>query len=204
MNPFRYPKARHIRRQQPGPYRDAARYKPALQVEFERKCVYCRAPDTVRGSESFGVDHYRPKGKFPGLATAYENLFYACNACNSRKGAYWPRPREQSTRFVPNPCDHEMFRHLRFQGAEVEARSDPGRVAVELLDLNASDAVAWRNLVLKALELADRNAEGLARLRLQLLGRARANPDPGLDDAIASIDRELASLDEHRRRLAGE
>ena len=88
MNPFSYPDSQHLRTQKPDRFSDYKRYKPFLRIEFERKCVYCRLPDGVKGEEAFGVDHYRPVSKFPGLDCAYENLFYTCNTCNWRKGDF--------------------------------------------------------------------------------------------------------------------
>ncbi len=102
MNPFLYPKARHRRRQSPPSFSDYRRYKAYLQMEFERQCVYCRLPDTM--GHEFGVDHYRPASRFPESACDYGNLYYAYNACNRRKGAYWPtRNQHQTGCFVPNP-----------------------------------------------------------------------------------------------------
>lgn len=203
MNPFLYPKSRHIRSGHPGSYRDASRYKPALRIEFERKCVYCQAPDTVRGYDAFGVDHYRPKKRFPAQATAYDNLFYACNACNARKGAYWPAAEHESTRFIPNPCDHEMFRHLRYAHARVEARTEAGRVALDLLDLNDSDAVAWREMILTALALALQKEQETTRVLEALRQKSETEPSDELESAIARLQGELRALEEHRTRLAG-
>ena len=80
---FRYPKAKHIRRHRPTrTYKDYRTYKKYLRKEFSGQCVYCLLPDAPKGQESFGVDHYRPVSLFAQLETSYDNLFYACNACN--------------------------------------------------------------------------------------------------------------------------
>ena len=38
----------------------------------------------------FHIDHFRPKKKYPRLALAYANLYYACGLCNTFKGDAWP------------------------------------------------------------------------------------------------------------------
>ena len=71
MTVFLYPKARHIRTQTPPAFLDYRRFKPFLRVEFDARCVYCREADMMKGQESFGVDHYRPKRDFPNLTSEY-------------------------------------------------------------------------------------------------------------------------------------
>ena len=153
MNLFRYPKARHSRSQSPSPYRTLRSFKPFLQIEFLDRCVYCLFPDLVRGENSFGVDHYLPKKHYPSLEWDYRNLYYACNACNSRKSDYYPlTPIEKSDRFIPNPCDHVMFDHLRYLKDAVSARSKPGEFTLDLLDLNEENVVHARGILLVAVQ----------------------------------------------------
>lgn len=153
MNPFVYPKAKHTRTQKPRQYADYRSYKDVLRIEFHRKCVYCRTPDTnAPRRDGFGVDHYRPKSVFPELATVYENLFYCCNSCNSRKRSYWPAKGDEVKLFVPNPCDHEMYKHLRFKDDVVEGKSTAGEFTVKLLDLNEPTVVSYRQSVTQLIE----------------------------------------------------
>lgn len=150
--PYLYPAVKHRRKLSPGPFNRYRQYKPALQQEFGRVCIYCRTPDGSKGADSFGVEHYRPKTKFPALATSYENLFYACNTCNRRKGDYWPSAAElKDRRFVPNPCDHVMFDHIRFQGVNVVHRSAAGQLLAEMLLLDEEEARQHRTLVLASI-----------------------------------------------------
>jgi len=151
MNPFSYPKTKLARSQTPPAYATYKRYKPFLRIEFDRQCVYCRMPDTTR-ENYFGADHYRPKSLFPSLSAEYSNLYYCCNQCNARKGDYW-EPHSRSNRFVPNPCDHVMWNHLRFRGGTVEARTDTGRFAAELLDLNDPSVVQQREGTIHLIDL---------------------------------------------------
>lgn len=165
MLAFAYPKVRHQRNQVPGHRANYSDYKPYLQIEFDRRCVYCRAPDPLKGYANFGVDHYRPKSRFELLATEYLNLYYCCNDCNRRKGSHWPSAEEEAIHFVPNPCEHVMFQHLRAgKDGKVEARTPAGEFTVELLHLNDDLTVNFRMAAMQAIELL-RNEEAKA-LRL--------------------------------------
>lgn len=165
MTAFLYPKTRHVRTQTPPLYSAYKRFKPFLRVEFEARCIYCREADAIRGHDSFGVDHYRPKRDFPHLESEYLNLFYCCNPCNSRKGKYWPKPALESTEFLPNPCEHEMFRHLRYQGPMVEARSRAGEIAVDLLRLNDAVTVKRRATTIQAIDSLEVHAALVIKLQ---------------------------------------
>jgi hypothetical protein len=74
------------------------------------------------------------------------NLFYACNRCNALKGAFWPGVIEQALNaFIPNPCEHVMFEHLRYMRGQVDAASSAGVFTIDRLDLNEPRAVEFRN-----------------------------------------------------------
>lgn len=205
MNPFVYPKSKHVRREKPGALSPYPKYKPFLQREFERKCIYCRMPDSMKDYELYGVEHYRPKGTFPGLITSYSNLFYACNPCNRRKGEYWPPRGKGTTHFIPNPCDHEMFKHLRFVGPVVEAKSTAGDVARDLLDLNDAETVKYRTFIISLIETHEEKKALLDRTRTQLqeLRQRGEVSDVDVEAALATIDQDLATVREHLDRLSG-
>lgn len=113
-------------------------------------------PDCLQSQDSFGVDHYKPKARFPAAVTEYGNLFYACNSCNRRKGEFWPTERQlDDGHFIPNPCDHVMFQHLRSKpDGTIVDHTNAGRWAIELLDLNDPNVVAYRKGILAAIRMA--------------------------------------------------
>jgi len=208
MNPFLYPKARHRRHQSPPSFSDYRRYKPYLQAEFERQCVYCRLPDTM--GHDFGVDHYRPASRFPEFTCDYANLYYACNACNRRKGAYWPtRHQDRAGCFVPNPCDHVMFEHLRYVRAQVQARSSTGGFTIDLLDLNDDDSVLFRELVIDAIAGFEGERAKLLRL-IERLGKLHAarRDRPAIATRLAArlseAESRLTTVEQHLARLSGQ
>lgn len=142
---FHYPKARHVRRFNPGPFRRYGSYKRWLQQEFGRVCVYCREPDSLSRNLNFGVDHYRPQSRFGHLTCVYANLYYCCGGCNSRKNDDWPVDESKGP-YVVNPCEMVMADHLRFEAAtgNIESRTPHGLHTIELLQLNERLTVEQR------------------------------------------------------------
>ncbi len=150
-SPFRYPKPKHRREFNPQ-HRTNKSYKKVLRVEFNRQCIYCRRPEFYK-YEAFGVEHYKPKEIFPELEWDYDNLFYACNSCNSRKGDSWSTKTQLLDNvFIPNPCEHIMFEHLKFNGATVKLRSKAGIYTDELLDFNDDVSVSFRETIIYIIE----------------------------------------------------
>lgn len=199
MHVFAYSKSRHTRTQTPYPYSHYARFKPPLQKEFASRCVYCREPDSIRGVNTFGVDHYRPQAHFGALVNEYLNLYYCCNTCNTWKSDYWPWNRE-ATHFIPNPCDHEMFQHMRYRNdGSVEGRTEAGIGAIETLHLNDTVTVKWRaNIDTVVDSLRDAEAKALR----VLAGVARKLRASAISPAKAAEDTAQASNELKRVRDA--
>lgn len=99
-----------------------------------------------------------------------------------------------------------MFRHLRFKGAVVEARTEDGAFACDLLDLNSQDVVEFRNAILVAIEATTARLNELGKLILSvkdrlsngLLDQAKA------DEAIEKINVEIEKANRALLRLSGE
>jgi hypothetical protein len=205
-NPFLYPQVKHRRRLQPPHYSAYGRYKPYLKEEFFSQCVYCRLPDGVKGPDSFEVDHYRPRSQFPELASSYANLFYACNVCNRRKGPFWPSEQlRKAGQFIPNPCDHNMFQHLRYRGVQVEAKSAAGEVTIKLLGLNDAERVDFRDHVsgiIHYLERVERQLQGTLEKIDQKIAAAPIVPAEVAQEK-ETIQNELARVQRYLTGLAG-
>lgn len=156
MTLFQYPKTKHRRRVSPRQFKIYRSYKRYLQTEFSRVCVYCRQPDSSAPNLNFSVDHYRPKGipRFANLVCVYDNLYYCCGICNSRKNDYWPIDEKQGP-FVVAPCEHEMASHLRFDSKTglVDSRTADGQHTSELLQLNDEATVQWRLGTLRTVKM---------------------------------------------------
>jgi len=207
MHPFRYPESTHSRTQAPGLFADYRRYKPFLRLEFQRQCVYCRLPDGLKGEDAFGVDHYRPVALFPEVSSDYGNLFYSCNSCNRRKRDFWPT-REQWSRgaFLPNPCDHTMSEHLQFSGTLVHAASQAGTLAIDLLMLNESEAILFREFILRSIDRCLTEAASILELLVALGPRLQRAKGPDREDIQRDIDKlraNLSQVDQDFERLTG-
>lgn len=156
MSLFHYPKVKHRRHFSPRQFKNYKSYKPVLQAEFARVCVYCRQPDSSAPNLAFSVDHYRPQGipRFKNLVCAYGNLYYCCRSCNSRKNKYWPE-NEKKGPYIVAPCEHEMAAHLRFNSGtgQVEPKTLDGSYTEELLQLNDIATVQYRIGALKVVQM---------------------------------------------------
>lgn len=145
---FSYKKTQHRRKLNPGPFKSYKTYKKYLKKEFDEKCVYCLIPDVLK-EESFCVEHYWPREYFKHLELDYSNLYYACLMCNSYKGSFWPTEDNLKLgNYLPNPCDHVMYDHLRFRGAKISPHSRTGKFSEELLHLNDQKFINYREMVL--------------------------------------------------------
>ncbi len=85
----------------------------------------------------------RPSIKFEDLRTEYSNLFYACRACNGRKGKKWFEP-EPGGVYIVNPCQDSMAEHLWFEAKRAKPRSKAGALTEETLRPNDSASVKFR------------------------------------------------------------
>lgn len=206
LNPFRYPQSQHRRKLQPPSYSVYSRYKPFLKQEFTSQCVYCRLPDGLKGEDSFGVDHYRPQSKFPERAVSYTNLFYACNCCNRQKRDFWPTEAQWRARqFIPNPCDHVMFAHLRYRSARVETRSPAGALAERVLMLNDEYSVQYREDVLSVIASLEEKTRRVQDTIRRISQRLVSHPEQAeqLTEARVATEDGLAKLKQLLIRVAG-
>ena len=170
------------------------------------QCVYCRLPDGLKGEADFGVDHYRPQSKFPELATTYANLFYACNCCNRRKGAFWPTDAQwKAHQFIPNPCEHVMFDHLRYRATRVETRSPAGALAERVLMFNDERSVEYRELVLQVITALEEKERRLQETIRRIDQWCTAHPEQADQFATerAATVRDLERLQHHLKRVTG-
>jgi len=206
LNPFRYSQSRYRRKLSPPSYSDYSRYKPFLKQEFTSQYVYCRLPDGLKGEDSFSVDHYHPQSKFPDLVTTYANLFYACSCCNRREGAFWPTDAQwRAKQFIPNPCDHVMFDHLRYHSARVETRSPAGELAERVLMFNDERSVEYRELVLGVIAALEEKKRRVQETLRRIDQKVVLSPEQAEQLAAerASAARDMAKLEQQLLRVAG-
>ena len=85
--PFLYPPEPRERLHGPEGYPRYQSYRDWLRDEFLFRCAYCLKRERwgqIR--RAFDLDHFVPQSALPKLTLSYDNLVYACAACNSAKG----------------------------------------------------------------------------------------------------------------------
>jgi uncharacterized protein (TIGR02646 family) len=158
-------------------YRD---HQPFLRRDFLERCAYCdRTEEYLGGIESFEVEHFKPKSKFPDLICDYKNLYYACRGCNGHKSETWPSEDQigRGQRFA-DPCVEDPYvHHLRErEDGTVEPLTSCGSYSNGHIRLDRQDVRKWR--LLRAQSRRDLPIlTGLAHLLEQIVssseGRAR-------------------------------
>jgi hypothetical protein len=202
-HPFQYPKFRHTRGADPGPYSRYQSYKPHLRREFRQKCIYCRRPDSVHPNDVdvYAVEHYRPKKKFPEFELVWTNLFYVCADCNSHKRDYWPRDNEPC---FPNPCDDVMADHVWYSDGVLEAHTPEGKLMCDSLWLNVDDLVEYRRWHVRTIVATAKELKELRRLIKKTRKRTRANPTSSGDQAdLQALEASADILEKELRRFQG-
>jgi hypothetical protein len=155
MNPYHYPAARHVRRHGPCGYADVESYRPWLRDEFAFRCVYCLFREQWgRVKASFALDHFLPVAVHPEHQGNYENLLYACAACNQAKG----------TTVLPNPTevlvDGAVVVH---DDGRIEGTTPEARRLIRLLGLDGREETEARLLWIGIVALAERFEPALHR-----------------------------------------
>lgn len=141
VTPFQYPTAIHKRTQTPRKYKNYRQYRPFLEIEFGRKCIYCRKPYTALNDPAeFHCEHYLPQNEFEELINEYSNLFFACACCNRNKKTNWSHS-------IVNPCSHVMSQHLEFQSEVIESKTIAGDLTTRVLKLNNKESLKARKLL---------------------------------------------------------
>lgn len=143
--PFTYPPALVSRRHGPTGYNNYGSYRPWLRDEFSFRCVFCLLREQWgRVTAQFDVDHFVPQICNLALATNYDNLVYACHACNIRKG-------KRTLSHVHLTANNvRIYPDGTIMGLTTEAAR-----TVELLWLNSPDSVHWRRIWIRIIEMAD-------------------------------------------------
>lgn len=137
---------------------DYKKYKSKLREEFSFACAYCetREPE-LGGAQSFHIDHYKPKSKFPELRYSYTNLIYACRNCNQYKGSFWPTLAHSilgKVIFNPRPLGN-IRSHIDTSSSKWTGKTNSGRWSIKKLRLDGVVLIKRRenrDLVEKSIE----------------------------------------------------
>ena len=186
-----YPSSAAPRRHGPDGYEDYCSYRPWLRDEFTFRCLYCLIRERWgHATAQFDLDHFVPQVLNPEQPTKYDNLVYACHACNLRK-----RDRNLPD-IVLTRGDVRVYEDGRMVGLKPEA----DRV-IRVLWLNTPQSIQWRRLWIRIVQLAEEYDEVLFQ---RVMGYPNELPD--LSRLIAPSNSKPEGIDQsyHARRQRGE
>ena len=166
MEPFHYPATTHVRRHGPKGYSSPAGFRPWVRDEFAFRCVYCLCREAwSRVPGMYGIEHFQPVAHRPELVTEYDNLLYACAACNTIKRA----------EDVPDPLDVLTAAgvEIRADGALV-AKSNESAWLIDKLRLNHPKCREFRKLWMGIVRITKEHDSDVYR---QLMGFPDDLPD---------------------------
>jgi len=143
-----------------------------LETISHNKCVYCEAPVVFykrnrnkkgimlkekdkRGYFIAQIEHFIPISQAPSQAYKWENLFPACNTCNSRKGTYESQHNLNVEPIVhperDNPENYFSYnRFYQIQPAPGSPNKDKSKATIIACDLNRIDLIRTLVSVLTA------------------------------------------------------
>lgn len=188
-----------IKRKQkpPAGITDCRRFKKFLRVDFDRRCAYCQQVEDIHLTHHyFGVEHFKPRSKFPRLIATYSNLLYCCNRCNSIKGEFWPSRQELAAgKRLLDPCRDDYVEHLGVhpETGAIVPKTGAGDFFAKHLYLDREELLVWRA----------RKAPLQARVRTleEILRQLESDATTGANDA-KMIETLQDTLDEFEAALA--
>lgn len=99
--------------------------KPQLRELFHDKCAFCESP--VNAVSHGDIENFRPKSIYWWLTYEWNNLYFACQICNSTKRDIFPLADETSraTNYLDDlyreksllldPCIDNPAQHFRYE-----------------------------------------------------------------------------------------
>ncbi|HEY2413056.1 MAG TPA: HNH endonuclease [Pirellulaceae bacterium] len=144
--PFLYPAAPVRRRHGPQGYSNYESFRPWLRDEFSFRCGYCLVREQwgkVRGV--FDLDHFVPVSHDPYREREYDNLVYACAACNSAKHSQNIRAPYEAL----NANDVQVF-----EDGRIEARTNAAGEIIEAIGLDSVLNTEFRRDWIRIIALA--------------------------------------------------
>jgi hypothetical protein len=184
MSVFVYPEARHVRRHGPRGYADVESFRAWLRDEFAFRCVYCLFREQWgRVKAGFSLDHFLPVSVHPESKRNYNNLLYACAACNQSKGAT----------ILPDPTQVLLDGAVRVhEDGRIEGTTREVRRLIRMLGLDGREETEGRFLWQGIIALTQRSNPALYQrlmgfpAELPNLSRLRPPGGNSRPDGVAS------------------
>jgi hypothetical protein len=114
-------------------------------------CEYCRTNSEAH-SINFAIDHVIAEKH--GGETKSDNLCYSCFWCNSYKGSDLSSVDWESGKKIVvtlfNPREQIWDEHFRLEDLEILALTSHGRVTINLLQMNATERLEERKILIES------------------------------------------------------
>lgn len=153
---------------------DYHEYRELLRYDFLHSCAYCTTMESEGGAVRFAIDHYEPVSARPELKVAYDNLFWACDECNLRKGDLTPPPKARGAGIRFFRVDQDIADdHFRLDGVLLKHRSDTGEFTIDCVDLNRQGLRRLRDIRRRLADCDRFVSEGILALKSSHIDRLR-------------------------------
>ena len=118
--------------------------RESVRERAGRRCEDCRLPDVLPQTLRFHLEHVVARQH--GGVTDWENLAWACQRCNERKGPNLTGVDPDTSAVVPlfHPRRYRWEEHFAWQGLELTGLTASGRASVWLLTMNSEERLRWR------------------------------------------------------------
>lgn len=111
----------------------------AVRQQFDFRCGYCGLHETDAGA-TLTIDHFQPRTQ--GGQDVFDNLVYACHACNQHKSDHWD---PESIERILHPVRDGVAAHFSEQDdGTLQAHTDTGAFHINRLQLNRPPLVQRR------------------------------------------------------------
>jgi len=151
MQPYKYPDSPHVRLHGPAGYTVYGSYREWLRDEFLFRCVYCLHREKWSPPRGvWHIDHRLPQETHADQVVEYDNLVYACAACNLAKGK----------RDVPDPCSCLLHDAVEvYEDGRIEARTSDAQRTIRRLGLDGPEDAEFRSQLIGIYRLKDYDYE---------------------------------------------
>ena len=118
--------------------------RQTVRARSGRRCEYGGLPDVLPHTLRFHLEHVVARSH--GGATSLENLAWACQRCNERKGPNLTGVDPDTLAVVRlfHPREDRWAEHFEVADWKIRGLTDRGRATVWLLEMNADERVRWR------------------------------------------------------------
>ena len=162
--------------------------RQTVRERYNFACGYCSISEIDAGSQ-LELDHFQPIKH--GGTDDWDNLVYACPACNRNKASYWPSLDTPPHMYLLHPLTDDLNIHIiLLQDGHLAGLTPRGWFHIDWLHLNRPQLVTMRQR--RAIyQRTQKFIEEMQQINHQLLER------------IASQEQELYTLRQQMHRLMG-